>query len=220
MTAKRADGVETRRRLLDAAGILFAKKGFREAKTADICREAKANIAAVNYHFRSKEELYAAAWQYEFDRSIAAYPVLGGVAADAPAEARLRGHIQAMVRRFMDPASRDLDMVQREMANPTGLLAKVMHASLEPLRQIHLSLVRELLGPAATGQEVQLCEMSIHAQCFASLMQVRHRRLAPHRGPHEGPPPLKVSADTLAEHVTRFSLAGVREMRRHGGMKR
>ena len=202
MTAKRADGVETRRRLLDAAGILFAKKGFREAKTADICREAKANIAAVNYHFRSKEELYA------------------GVAADAPAEARLRGHIQAMVRRFMDPASRDLDMVQREMANPTGLLAKVMHASLEPLRQIQLSLVRELLGPAATGQEVQLCEMSIHAQCFASLMQVRHRRLAPHRGPHEGPPPLKVSADTLAEHVTRFSLAGVREMRRHGGLKR
>ena len=218
MTANRADGLETRRRLLDAAGVLFASKGFRDTKTADICRVAKANVAAVNYHFRSKEELYVAAWRHEFERSIAAYPPDGGVAADAPADARLRGHIHALVKRFMDPNSRDMDIAHREMSHPTGLLAEVIHRSIDPLRQMHLGIVRELLGPGATEQAVQLCEMSTHAQCFAALMHERHRRVTPPSGRHAGPPKLNVSGADLAEHVYRFSLAGIREVRRVAGL--
>lgn len=217
MRISRADGEKTRRRLLDAAGVLFAEKGFRETKTADICRAADANIASVNYHFRSKEALYVAAWRHEFERSLEAYPPDGGVAADAPAEDRLRGHIHALVKRFMDPASRDLDIAHREMSNPTGLLAEVLHRSLEPLRQMHLGIVRELLGPGATEQEVQLCEMSIHAQCFAALMHERQRRWAPQGARHAGPPKLTIGGTALAEHVVRFSLAGIREIRRTAG---
>ena len=214
MTTNRADGLETRRRLLDAAGALFAEKGYHDTKTADVCRAAEANVAAVNYHFRSKEELYAAAWRNEFDHSVEAYPPDGGVAANAPAEDRLRGHILALVRRSLDPASRDLDIAHREMSNPTGLLAEVMHRSLEPLRQMHVAIIHELLGPRATEKDVQLCEMSIHAQCFAALMQERQRRLAPHKARPMGPPRLQIDGDALAEHIVRFSLAGLREVKR------
>ena len=214
MTTNRADGLETRRRLLDAAGALFAEKGFHDTKTADVCRAAEANVAAVNYHFRSKEELYAAAWRNEFERSVEAYPPDGRVAANAPAEDRLRGHILALVRRSMNPASRDLDIAHREMSNPTGLLAEVMNRSLEPLRQMHLAIIREILGSRATEQDVQLCEMSIHAQCFAALMQERQRRLAPQKARPIGPPRLDIDGDALAEHITRFSLAGLREVKR------
>ena len=187
MTTNRSDGLETRARLLDAAGLVFAAKGFHDAKTAEICRTAKANVAAVNYYFGAKEQLYVESWRHEFERSIATYPPDGGMAADAQAEDRLRGHIRALVGRFMDPTSRDLDIAHREMSNPTGLLAEVMHKSIEPLRRMHLGIVRGLLGPNATEQEVQLCEMSIHAQCFAALMHERHRRLAPQNMRHLPP---------------------------------
>ena len=220
MTANRADGLETRRRLLDAAGVLFADKGFRDTKTADICRAAKANVAAVNYHFRSKEELYVAAWRHEFERSMLAYPPDGGVAPDSPAAERLRGHIQALVKRFMDPASRDLDIAHREMSNPTGLLGEVMHRSIDPLRRMHLAIVRELLGPLASEQDVQLCERSTHAQCFAALMHERHRRVAPPGVRRSGPPMLEIGGEALAEHVARFSLAGIREIRRMASLTR
>ncbi len=219
MTTNRADGLETRRRLLDAAGVLFAGKGFREAKTADICRTASANIAAVNYHFGSKEELYVAAWRHEFERSIALYPPDGGIPADAPAEERLRGHILALVRRAMDPECRDLDITHREMSNPTGLLAEVMHRSFEALRLMHVAIVRELLGPGATEQEVQLCEMSVHAQCFVGLMHERQRRLVPQKAGQAGPPRLKIEATVLADHVARFSLAGIREVKKTIGLR-
>lgn len=48
----------TRQALLDAAGPLFAQKGFDGASIRAIAEHAKANIAAVNYHFGSKENLY------------------------------------------------------------------------------------------------------------------------------------------------------------------
>ncbi len=214
MTTNRVDGLETRRKLLDAAGVLFAEKGFRDTKTADLCRMAGANIAAVNYHFKSKEELYVAAWRYEFERSIALYPPDGGVSIDAPAEERLCGHIFALVQRFLDPSSRDLDISHREMSNPTGLLAEVMHRSIEPLRKIHMGIVRDLLDPYATEQNVQLCEMSVHTQCFVALMHERHRRVQP-KGMHRfAPPKLNITATALADHVTRFSLAGIREVKK------
>lgn len=214
----RADGLETRRKLLEAAAVLFAERGFLSAKTADICRLAKANVASVNYHFRSKEDLYVAAWRDAFERSIAAYPPDGGVPPTAPAEARFRGHILALVKKFMDPASRDLDIAHREMASPTGLLAEVMRSSIDPLRRRHLAIVRELLGPRASERDVQLCEMSTHAQCFAALMHERHRKIASRGGRLPGPPTFNIGAEVLADHVVRFSLAGIREIRRHASL--
>lgn len=217
MITNRSDGLETRNRLLDAAAMLFAEKGFREAKIADICRLAEANVAAVNYHFGSKEELYVAAWRHEFERSLATYPPDGGIPATAPAAERLRGQIRALVRKAMDPASRDLDIGHREMTHPTGLLGEVVHRSVEPLRKMHFAIVRELLGPRATEQDVQLCATSIHALCFVALMHERRRRLAPQGVRHHGPPELNIKADELAEHVARFSLAGVRDMQKTVG---
>ena len=49
---------DTRQRLLQAAGQLFAEKGYEGASVRDICKKAQANFAAVNYHFHDKERLY------------------------------------------------------------------------------------------------------------------------------------------------------------------
>src|SRR5689334_23516536 len=48
---------ETRERLLSAALFVFAERGFERATVKDITDGANANIAAVNYHFGSKESL-------------------------------------------------------------------------------------------------------------------------------------------------------------------
>ncbi|MDH4012180.1 MAG: TetR family transcriptional regulator, partial [Desulfobacterales bacterium] len=52
--AQREDGKETRNRLLNAACEVFAEKGYRNAKVAEICHRAGANVAAVNYYFGDK----------------------------------------------------------------------------------------------------------------------------------------------------------------------
>jgi len=46
--------------ILDAAEALFAEQGFGDVSIRDIAMSAKANVAAVNYHFGSKERLFEA----------------------------------------------------------------------------------------------------------------------------------------------------------------
>ena len=217
MATNRSDGLETRGRLLNAAGAVFAAKGFRDATTSEICRLAKANIAAVNYHFGGKERLYVETWRHAFERSLSAHPPDGGVSPKAPAEERLRGQINALLHRIMDPTNLDFDIGHREMTNPTGLLAEVMRRSIDPLRLALQGVVREILGAEATDLRVQLCETSIHAQCFSPLTLDRRRRRANAKA--FGPAPVAVDADTLAEHVFRFSLAGIRAVRQGGTAK-
>ena len=48
----------TKVRLIEAAGEEFAGKGFDSARVRKICDRAGANVAAINYHFGDKEQLY------------------------------------------------------------------------------------------------------------------------------------------------------------------
>jgi len=57
----------TRRSLLDAATRIFAERGFSDASIRAITRKAKANQAAVTYHFGGKEGLYRAVLKLAFE---------------------------------------------------------------------------------------------------------------------------------------------------------
>jgi AcrR family transcriptional regulator len=55
-----ATETDTKTRILDEAERLFADQGFEATSLREITAAAKVNLAAVNYHFRSKEELLRA----------------------------------------------------------------------------------------------------------------------------------------------------------------
>ncbi len=212
MRKLRIDGQETQRQLLISASAVFAAKGFRNATIAEICRKAKANTAAANYHFGNKETLYVECWRFAFAQSLRTYPPDGGVPGNAPVEKRLRGRVLAIMRRVVDPRSHELDIVFKESANPTGLLSEVIQQALEPIFRGFSLIIRELLGPEASEQQVLLCLMSIRAQCFGPLMRERRRKLDATLQLPPSQDPVMKDVETLADHVTRFSLAGIRSI--------
>ena len=58
------ESTKTRERILQIACEVFAKRGFRNTTIRDICQQAHVNIAAINYYFSSKENLYEAVCKY------------------------------------------------------------------------------------------------------------------------------------------------------------
>lgn len=49
---------DTPKRIVEAAGPIFARKGYRETTVREICEKAGVGLASVNYHFRDKQQLY------------------------------------------------------------------------------------------------------------------------------------------------------------------
>ena len=211
MPKLRTDTLKTRKSLLTVAAEIFSNKGYRDTTIAEICKQAGVNTAAVNYHFQHKETLYRETWRYSFAKAMAAHPPDGGISGDAPAKERLRGMIKAAIRRTADENNRESQISYQELASPTGLLKEVMHQNIRPLHDRTESVVRELLGPRANTEEVNIFVFSIMSQCLNPLLTNRWQNVK--AGQEDGLPRI-VNLVAYAEHVTKFSLAGIRARRR------
>ncbi|QPK64831.1 CerR family C-terminal domain-containing protein [Methylomonas sp. LL1] len=200
---------KTRHRLLIAASRIFAEKGFQEATIADICKQADANIASVNYHFGDKESLYLEAWRFAFNRELAIFPADGGVSQQATAEERLAGRIKSLIKRVADDQSYSFVIIHREMAHPTRLLADIMEKEINPQRMQMLNLLKECVGNDASERQILYCHASIMGQCF-QLLRLKHLKNARPQPAHPIDPN---EIEGFAEHVVRFSLAGIQALR-------
>lgn len=110
-TAKTAS---TKDRILDSAERLFAEKGFGQTSLRDITAEAGVNLAAVNYHFQSKEHLIAAVFDRRIgplnEQRIAMLDRLEREAAGQPVP------VEGILRAIMEP-------VLRMVSTPEGACA-------------------------------------------------------------------------------------------------
>jgi AcrR family transcriptional regulator len=195
--------VETRRRLLDVAGEVFALKGFADATIREICAKAQANIAAVNYHFGDKQKLYAAVFAYLQSQADEASgpPDAGGTAED-----RLRGFIRQFLKHLLDPGRPSWcgRLMAREMSQPTGVFQSFVQDHIRPQEAILQAIIREIVGELPPR---------IIAKCSVSVVgQMMHYHFA--RPVLKGISPIYADLDQhieeLADHVTRFSLGGLR----------
>jgi len=206
MKIMRQDTARTRKSLLMAASEIFAEKGFRDATIAEISKRAGTNGAAINYHFGNKETLYREAWRQSFRDSIKAYPPDGGVDKNASPEQRIAGQVGSLLRRINDEDNRDFMILNKELANPTGLLEEAMREEIGPLRRRIMALVREILGPGKSEIEVRFCTVSILSQCiFPAFINIMEKPETD--GKSES---LRIAdIKAYAEHVIAFSLAGM-----------
>jgi AcrR family transcriptional regulator len=200
---------ETRHQLLEAAGEVFAEVGFRHATVREICRRAGANVAAVNYHFRDKETLYAEVLRHTQQKAFAKYPPLLGVASDAPPEEKLRAFVRSFLLRIFDDGSIAWfgKMMSREMVEPTDALDSLVTERLRPMASLLQGLVAEILGRPAQDESVRLCCFSVVSQCvFYHHCRTMISRMFPEQR-------LDASAvEQLAGHIARFSLAAMEHL--------
>jgi AcrR family transcriptional regulator len=196
---------ETRERLLKAAAQQFADRGFKKVTIRDICRSARANVAAVNYHFGDKNGLYREVLQLAIETMRATTDAARAAGKGLPADERLRQYIKVSLCRAMSSGNVSWisRLINREISDPTPTLDAIVDQAFRPRVDDLSAMVAEILECEGDDPRVSQCVASIHAQWmlfvpnpiasrFRSKLQMRTD-----------------DARTLAEHITTFSLAGI-----------
>lgn len=197
----------TRVRIAEAAGEIFAERGFDATTVRDICQRAGANIAAVNYYFRDKQRLYIEAVCLAHRAHLEKYPLPAWV-EHTPPQTRLADFILTFIRRIR--GGRDCGwhakLVMREMANPTAACAELVQSTIRPQFEILLQILRDLMPERTSIDEMRLTAFSIVGQClfYHFADPVTRNLLSPSDY-------AALSIERLAEHITRFSLAAIEQ---------
>lgn len=110
--------VDTKDRILDVAEQIFAEKGYSATSMRSITSRAKVNLAAVNYHFGSKAQLYRAVFQRRVApmnrERIRRLELLERKAGDSPLELDdiLRAFVEPALKASMNPGQGGTNFIQ------------------------------------------------------------------------------------------------------------
>jgi AcrR family transcriptional regulator len=208
-----------RERIIDAAEKIFGRKGFKAATVREICRAADVNLAAVNYYFGDKTELYRVVVSGLMERTFKRYPADLGIGPDDPPDRQLKVFIRAVLLRLLAPGGlaglRDQSrLLAREMADPSPVLDSVIQANVRPQIALLIDILTRVLGAETPQELIMRCVFSIIGQCFyyglaAPIVTRLH--------PADLTDPAYI--EDLCDHIAAFSLGGLETLRRQQAAK-
>ena len=122
----------TRTAILEAAERLYADRGFADVTLRDIVAAADVNLAAVNYHFGSKDELIA---ELFVTRSLATNRERLNELKAAEEQGGCAG-IDAILRALVGPTLRGCLGPDRERSTAARFMIRASIESVPPIRRI------------------------------------------------------------------------------------
>jgi AcrR family transcriptional regulator len=197
----------TRRRILNHAAALFAERGFEKVTVREICRAARANVAAVNYHFGDKRSLYLAVVRSAIDIMRETNELSIEAGRGATPEDQLRAYVRVFMTRMTTkgPHSWIHKLMTRELEEATDAFELVIREVIEPRQQYLSEIIGAISGLPVDDVRVIRAGVSLQAQCLLFSRSL----------PGKAPPSWRAavgSVESLATHVANFSIAGVRAL--------
>jgi AcrR family transcriptional regulator len=204
---------DARARLIDAAIKLFAEKGYEGTSVRDLATAAGVNVAAVSYHFGSKDALYTEAlrsclapcgemrerMQKHLDAALKNR-------SRKSAEEALRGCIQNFLEVLVSPAAKHSHLVMREQSEGKQRFEPVIREFFQPVGSI-LRAVIVMLAPGLPEMRVFMVISGIIGQCLHIYKaRVSYRVLA---GVDSHSPEYIEMASKHIAHLTALGLRGL-----------
>lgn len=196
------DDIKTR--LIDLAGSLFGERGYEAVGIREICQQAGANVAAVNYHFGDKRGLYVACLRHA--QSCRVDDLVAPLPAEMPAPEKLRQFIRGMLESKLDPSRPQwhLELMLREMARPTEACREIVEDYIRPMAKSLAGIMQELLPGEEWTRQSWMIGFSIIGQVLFYHVNQPVVRLLMGDEAFDS-----LSLDVLTDHITRFTLAAI-----------
>lgn len=160
----------TRDRILSAAAELFAGRGYAATSIRHICERAGANVASVNYYFRSKEHLYEEVFRMLFETIASPLEEIARRRIETATQWREAIHdwILKVLGIFSaeDPPQRwAAKLFARERVAPSSVFPIVYGKFFHPLEKALEDLIRLALARRRSEYEVRKWILLIGGAC-------------------------------------------------------
>ncbi|SEG75489.1 TetR/AcrR family transcriptional regulator [Marinobacterium lutimaris] len=199
----RTDGEATRSRIIEAAGQVFAERGYHDTTSKEICKRAGANLAAVNYHFGSRDGLYLAVISEVMSHLLELEYLKQVAGGDGSAEEKLAQLIDGLVHSLIEERSWHTRVWAREILTPSPVLPAITATESTPRVEIILPLLSELTGIPGDDPKRFYGLLGLMSPCLMLLI------IDP-----ELPTPIQPiysrPAEEIADHIKRFVFSGLR----------
>ena len=173
----RPGGEESRARLLEAAGKLFARDGFHGVSTRALANAAKVNLAAITYHFGGKQALYHEVLrQLVDDTSPLVEPIIERLntgVKEADGDERALGALAAWFidRLFTgilgaEQVRWQMALMLREFHQPSEEFPMLLRERINPLHDAVARLVGAAKGQSPKAPETLLLTHALIGQCM------------------------------------------------------
>ncbi len=207
MSQKEALNSNANERLLEAAGKLFAQKGFSKTSVREICQASNVNVASVNYYFQNKENLYFEVVKHWVTVAFEKYPLDYAANEANPPEKRLKSFIQCQLMHTLYQVECPWfgALMSRESLEPTRAIRELTENCLGPSIDLLLAIVRQIMGRSVS-------EDAIRAHCASILGQCTFYHYSPSIIRQDFLPE-KCDIDQInliAEHIYSFSMLALR----------
>jgi len=191
--------VDTKTRILDAAEKLFGQNGFDATSLRDITAEAEVNLAAVNYHFQSKESLIDAVVARRVEPVNQKRLEMLEAAGPNPT-------LEQLLIAFLQP------LMQSDLAQVYPLMARLLatpDAFLTRLFKKHLSLIIERFSEAFSQALPECDATQIRWKMQFTAGAMAHVLSRAYAMP-ELMPDVKFDSQTVLAELVTFAAAGFR----------
>ncbi len=200
-TAATRDSRET---LLNAAGEIFAERGYEAATVKEITDRAGVNIASVSYYFRDKLGLYTEVLRLCLHNARLALPP---DSAGLPPEERLTRYIHSFLKALVAVGRPGWSgrLMIRELAQPTPALPQLVEEIIRPNFLLLRQLVAAVSPLPLAEHTLNLLTHGVHAQCV-------HWKTSRAVMPYLWPDLLLDEAEVrrIAAHIAFSSIAAIR----------
>ncbi len=199
---QREDGQATREKLLTCAGQLIAANGYEATTSKEICRLAGTNLAAVNYHFGSRDGLYEELLRLVHRHLMNLDAIQDIEASDAAPREKIRRFLAIFLRQTLIENSWQLRVWARELLHPSPMFARAVTQNIVPKRDLMLKIFAEYTGLSVEDTRLRGVVISFMAPFVAVFLvqQDSHYEVVYER---------ERSLVTLVRSLERFAFAGL-----------
>lgn len=192
---------ETKDLIIDCAGKLIAKYGYADVTGKSICKSAKINMTAINYHFGSRNGLYLAVLEkaYNFLLNIDKLDKL--YLSNLAAGEKIEAFIDILTENLSNEKIWYLKVWVRELVNPSPFLEQVLAKKTLPQLDIVSKIFSEYTKLPVTNPKLYSCILNTVSPFIVTFLAHNTAEFFP----------VKYSKKELVSHLKKLVFTGLDE---------